>query len=297
MTIAEAEKFYNTDTEEYIPTHNKEFMTWLREKLQNGYYPYLNLKSIDNLVNKIKNWYELKYPNREFEMKDGIINVNFEGMDNIADNMNFEQLRYRLNPKELGVLDCEYRSYCGHCQPVWSESDEKVSSDNGWVDFIGFKVNANYPNELKVVKMMSATAIGGFIPPYEMSRLEDFTGCVPTHNITLKELIAIIKGSSNMSSPDLDQIDFTHETDLELRERIIKMVILALIYSKETTPEYGYQRAVHFSQEINQKYNINIPVPTIKELMEIEPAKLSKIEELKTLHLKRKVKKLERKNH
>ncbi len=297
MTIAEAKRFYETDRQEYIPEKNREFMAWLYEKLQKGYNPYLDLESIKDLIQKIKTWYEMKYPNRELEYRKGVISTEFEGINNISENMDFEQLRYRLHHSELETLDCKYRSNSGYCQPDWGGYDQRISDSTGWIDFIGFKVDAQLPSEMKIVRMMSATAIGGLISPYEMTRLDDFLPTVPTEFITIKDLIDIIRNSSNMTSTDLDKIEFTHETDLELRTKIFDMINLALIYSKETIPEYGQERARKFSEDVNAKYNISISTPDITELILNTRESTDRIERLRISNLKRKVKKIEKKNN
>ncbi len=296
MTIAEENKFYETDIQAYIPEKNKEFMLWLYNKLRNGYNPYLDLESIKHLIQKVKLWYEMKYPNRELEYNDGVINTEFEGINNISENMSFDQFRYRLNHDELETFDCKYRSNSGYCQPDWGNYDKNITDGNGWIDFIGFKVNAEYPNEMKVVKMMSATAVGGLISPYEVSRLTDFIPEIPSSYITIKDLIKILKGSEKVSSTDLEKIEFVNKTDLELRTKIINMIILSLIYSKDTNPEYGIKRAHKFAEEVNTKYSITITVPSLTELTSVASLASTKLEEIKIASLKRKVKKQLRSN-
>lgn len=295
MTIAEAERFYKTDAKAYIPTHNKEFMTWLYEHLKKGYNPYLSLEEMNTLVKKIKDWYELKLPNRKLELQEGVTSLFFEGINDITEHMDFDQLRYRLTHEELQTLDCKYRSYCGHCQPDWGNFDELVTEGQGWVDFIGFKVNATYPETSTIVRLMSATAVGGLIPPYEMARLEDFLDPTPKQNITIPELITIIKGSSNMESSELDFIEYTHQTDLELRNKLLNMAALSLIYSRNTTPEYGKKRALILMDETVSKYSEPLTFSSIESVMGEKVEKKSKIESLQLLGLTRKVKKLERK--
>ena len=67
MTIAQAERFYETDTKEYEIEKNKEFLNWLENSISNGYYCYIGLEELQELIDNIVKWYEIKYPERELK--------------------------------------------------------------------------------------------------------------------------------------------------------------------------------------------------------------------------------------
>ena len=53
------------------------------------------------------------------------------------------------------------------------------------------------------------------------------------------------------------------------RNKILQLVVLKLFYSKNTTPENGYKRALIFIEEFNENLDINLNSKEINEIREI----------------------------
>ncbi len=66
MTIAQAERFYEQDTKDYEIEKNKDFLNWLKASIKDGYHCFMETEELQELINNIVNWYEIKYPEREF---------------------------------------------------------------------------------------------------------------------------------------------------------------------------------------------------------------------------------------
>ena len=67
MTISEAEKFYKKDQKKYDISKNKELLTWLKIAIKNGYHSFMDIENLQDLIDNIVYWYEMKYPDRELE--------------------------------------------------------------------------------------------------------------------------------------------------------------------------------------------------------------------------------------
>lgn len=89
MTIADAERFYKFNQKEYELNNNKDFLGWYSNIIKKGYSAYLDIETIQNLIDSIVNWYEIKYPEREFEYYEGIIDSRFENVIKLSKNMSF----------------------------------------------------------------------------------------------------------------------------------------------------------------------------------------------------------------
>lgn len=71
MTIAQAERFYGQDTKDYEIEKNKDFLTWLKTSIKDGYHCFIEAEELQELIDSIVNWYEIKYPERELEYFEG----------------------------------------------------------------------------------------------------------------------------------------------------------------------------------------------------------------------------------
>ena len=67
MTIAQAKIFYQQDTKDYEIEKSKEFLTWLKNSVIDWYHSFISIKKLQELIDSIVNWYEIKYPERELE--------------------------------------------------------------------------------------------------------------------------------------------------------------------------------------------------------------------------------------
>jgi len=66
---------------------------WFYEKTLKGYCFCLTLDEIQQIIEKIVNWYEFKISDRAIELKNGTIDSKFESINDISDSMTIEQLR------------------------------------------------------------------------------------------------------------------------------------------------------------------------------------------------------------
>lgn len=127
MTIAQAERFYEQDSKKYEVLKNKELLSWLKNSVKNGYYPFIDIEGLQKLVDDITNWYEIKYPEREMKFYEGIGYFDFENMKSLSKLMNIKQLMYRLPREQLYLLECDYRSTGQGFRNVYDDKNEIVA--------------------------------------------------------------------------------------------------------------------------------------------------------------------------
>ena len=104
----------------------------------------------------------------------------------------------------------------------------------------------------------------GIVSDY--SDLEDYTEKKEMH---LDELYALLSSrySDELDYTELRECIFDNTCDLTLRYKILQLVALSLLYSKNTIPERGYERALRFINEFNKKMNLELSTEEIDEIM------------------------------
>ena len=110
MTIAEAERFYKQDTKNYEIEKNIDFLNWLKISIANGYNCFIDTKELQELIDNIVTWYEIKYPERELEYFEGTRDIDFQNIKRISNIMSIRQLLYRLPHNQLCLIECGYRA-------------------------------------------------------------------------------------------------------------------------------------------------------------------------------------------
>lgn len=281
MTIAQARKFYEQDQREYNLEENKEFLSWFKDKIKNDYYPFIEIEELQELINNITYWYEIKYPEREFEFEEGIKNLDFKSIAPLSKSMNIYQLMYRLSDDQLCLINGEYRSNCGGIRNIYNGGSKVV--DQKAVLYIVIKqINNNYnANGINNNLIICAYPNGEVIINDSLKKYVD------KERINLDELLSLFeeKYSHNLDFSVLKADVDNHNCDLELRKRILQLIALKLLYSQNTTPGRGYKRAKKFIDEFNKELNLNLSSEKIDNIIntniEIEKSDSEKLTPLK----------------
>lgn len=281
MTIAQARKFYEQDQREYNLEENKEFLSWFKDKIKNDYYPFIEIEELQELINNITYWYEIKYPECEFEFEEGIKNLDFKSIAPLSKSMNIYQLMYRLSDDQLCLINGEYRSNCGGIRNIYNGGSKVV--DQKAVLYIVIKqINNNYnANDINNNLIICAYPNGEVIINDSLKKYVD------KERINLDELLSLFeeKYSHNLDFSVLKADVDDHNCDLELRKRILQLIALKLLYSQNTTPGRGYKRAKKFIDEFNKELNLNLSSEKIDNIIntniEIEKSDSEKLTPLK----------------
>lgn len=244
-------KFYESDRREYVIKENEEFLMWLYANIEKGYTPPLNLREIQRTIGMIKTWYEFKYPVNRLTPIEGIESSPFV-TDYMSDSMTILALKYRLTPKERRFLDCEFRV---------GNRDE----DNHLIEF---SVREKFSNTSHRISLDAKT---GLLKNGDLEFLGLFQDVRDV--ISIVEIYHTLRERSNYDIEELKSVHLHHKTDLKLRRRIFELINLALIYSKDATPELGYKRARMFSREFSHYFHIDIEPPELESLPQEKESK------------------------
>lgn len=276
MTIAQAERFYEQDKKKYDVSKNKELLNWLKDIIKKGYSSFMKEEDLQGFIDNIVNWYELKYPERHLELYEGVSYSNFTDIKDISDFMDIRQLMYRLPYKQLCLVECDYRANGGGIRTICDEEGNVI----GDVPVLFMSINRKgFENDFSSDKasyfLLHADVGSGKVDvDYYMKEY------VKTDNITLDELLVLFKHEYNkeLDFSNLEKCIYNHNCDLELRKRVLQLVALKLLYSRNTTPERGYERAQMFIKEFNEELDLNLTTDEIEEIMNRNYSEEEKIE-------------------
>lgn len=265
MTIAEAQRFYKQDEHLYEISKNKELLNWLKDKINHGYHCYLEIDELQKLINTITAWYEVKYPERELEYYEGVRHMDFQDIKKISNVMDIRQLMFRLPHKQLSLLQGGYRA-CGWGQHPIYENGEEV----GWKTEIFMRINREdideddiWNDKLPYFLVHADHKTGMVNVDYE---LKEYTDKKELH---VDQLYALLSSqyTEELDCTELRECIFDNTCDLTLRYKILHLVALSLLYSRNTIPERGYERAKRFINEFNKKMNLELSTEEIDEIM------------------------------
>lgn len=264
MTIAQTEKFYEQDTKSYEIEQNKDFLAWLTTSINNGYHRFIKLKELQEFIDNIANWYEIKYPERELEYFEGIRSMDFPDIKRISNEMDIRQLLFRLPPNQLYLIEGRYE-FKGLVQHPIYKNGKNIRSK---------------PIFIRINKKNECNALCGEIP-YFLLHINSITGEVSKNyhleeylnsedieeNISFDKLLSIFneKYADKLDFTQLKEIAYDRNCDMELRYRILQLVALKLLYSRNTIPERGYERAKRFINEFNKNLALTLSTEEIDE--------------------------------
>lgn len=257
MTIKEIENFCRQDQKKYELRENMEFINWYKDIQRKGYTKFMKLDEMQFLINNIVIWYELKYPDRALKIENGIKEFKFKNIEKIQEHMNTKQLLYRLQDNQITLLEGLYRgSGVGHV-PIYQNGRKVDEEDAIFVRLV--------EKEKKDDFSVLANSKTGNI--YSNVDLRDYIGEM---KVNLEGLLYILKENyaDELDSNELEKVLFNHECDLELRNKLLQLVALKILYSKNTKPEYGYIRAERFIEEFNNSFNLALSDDEITAIIE-----------------------------
>lgn len=261
MTGEEVKNFYKEDERLYDLKENKKFLIMFNHLIDEGYSLFIGIDEMQNLIDRLFTWYEIKYPEREFDFYDGKLTSDFVTKKELSDLMNINQLFFRLSDNQIKLLEGNYRTISMKEYPIYEEGKKIGVSKK-----VYFKINRNendiYYNKHKDF-IISADAVSGKVDTdYETDKY--ITG-----NVTIDDLYRKFKEeyTDRLEFEVLEKAVNNKYIDNYLRDSILELVALKLIYSKKTTPERGYVRAKRFIDEFNSRLGLNLTYEEIDRVM------------------------------
>lgn len=275
MTKDELKKFYKQDEKLYDLNENKKFLYMFNHLLDEGYDLFIGIDEMQDMIDTIFNWYEMKFPEREFDFYDG--NADFSKFKELSDIMDMKQLFFRLTDRQQDFLEGFYRSKCEKSFPIYKQDEIVCQKKRVYYKIYRTENDAYYAKYKDFV--VSADGETGLIDmDYELEKYADFK------EIYIDELLMVFdeKYSNRLDFEEIRKAYNNRYVDNYLRDRLLEFVALRLIYSKKTTPERGYERARRFTNEFNKKLGLNLSMDNIDKVMNrdynVDHSKVKKIE-------------------
>jgi molybdopterin converting factor small subunit len=264
VVIAEANRFYEQDDKRYQLKDNKLFLSWLDDVTSKGYEKFIDIDELQDFIDKLVNWYEFKYPEKELEFYEGTRYLNFYDIRSISKSMNVRQLLYRLTHNQLCLMECGYRAKSWGQSPIYENGKEV-----GFNTCIFMHVIEKNAKEEEALYgrlpyfFITVDYLSGLVTVD--SELRKYVGSRDTISLEVLTNRFSTYYSDSLGIEELEKCLFNHECDIELRNKILELVSLKLLYSRNTIPERGYIRANRFINEFNKKFNLNLSTYAIDE--------------------------------
>lgn len=243
-------QFYTLDKKEYILANNKDFLTWMKKIIdKDKYIPLIDINELQILINYVTYWYEFKYPDRCFENQD----LRFCNLKDLSQELNFNQLKYRLTDHQIKLLLGGYRT----CSSKFFKGNDAAGIE--YLPQIYLQIIKNNPttrNERFIYNSYNIKPVINIIA-YEYSGIirvtESLRKYINTDFITLENLLDEFKNrhSNELDYSQLEAVVLYHKLDLKLRDKILNLIGKAIVYSKNTTIENALKRARIYEEEFH----------------------------------------------
>lgn len=245
MTGLELENFYKYDEGKYILNNNQEFLDYYQRRINEGFQCELTIEQFQNIIDEIVLFFEFKY--HDNMLRDSLYGYDkdesYHQSKKIAQELDIEQLKYRLYHDYVYFLECLYPHN-------FTLRKEKENS---------FNLRSIY---LKIDEF-------GNINKYDLEDLikYHYLDNIKGINDVKDLLVRFMTNDTKVDYSELKQLVYNNETKLVLRRKILELIPLAMIYSKNTLPEYGYIRAKSFIKMFNKGYDLNLDTKEIDTIM------------------------------
>ena len=262
MTSEEIKNFYKEDERFYDLNENKKFLFMFNHLIDEGYNLIVGIDEMQDLIDRLFTWYEIKYPEREFDFYDGVEIQDFTIKKELSDLMDINQLFFRLTDNQIKLLEGNYRSGFMKEFPIYEEGTKIGVHKKVYFKIVRNK-NDSYYNKHKDF-IVSADAMSGEVDiDYEIDKYVN-------SDTNINDLYKIFKESyvNRLDFTELEDAVNNKIIDNYLRDRLLEFVSLKLLYSRHTTPERGYIRAKRFIDEFNKRLNLSLTSNEIDRVMD-----------------------------
>ena len=239
MTFEEMNAFYQQDDKKYELKNNQEILIWLNHAIENGYQPYFSISELQELIDFIVNWYEKKYPEEIVSKMDQDERVLKSFFDIPLKHQEFLELKKHLSFKQLCILEANYRFKNDNL----CNEGENVTLLNNYA-----KVDIQ-TKDIKEKFSFYVNRKSGFV-----NIDPNFKKYFPYDTMKIEQLYNLLSKQKNIETEEIKKSIYNHIIDYELIRKLLQLVALKLLYSKNTTVERGYIRSKNFIFEMNQEY-------------------------------------------
>ena len=262
MTKEELKNFYNEDEKLYDLNENKKFLYMFNHLIDEGYEVFIGIDEMQDMIDRLAAWYEIKFPEREFDFYDGKMTSDFSKFKELSDVMDIKQLFFRLTDNQQKLLEGLYRSNVQKSYPIY-DMDKVVGVSKKVYYKVERTENDKYFSKYKDF-VVSADAETGLVDmDYEIEKY------VSVDEIDIYNLVKLFIDEyfDKLDFSELEKASNNKYLDNYLRDRLLEFVALKLLYSRKTTPFRGYERAKRFMDEFNKKLGLNLSMDRLDNIM------------------------------
>ena len=230
--------------------------------IDEGYELFIGIDEMQDMIDRLAAWYEIKFPEREFDFYDGKMTSDFSKFKELSDVMDIKQLFFRLTDNQQKLLEGLYRSNVQKNYPIY-DMDKVVGVSKKVYYKVERTENDKYFSKYKDF-VVSADAETGLVDmDYEIEKY------VSDNEIDVYNLVKLFidEHYDKLDFSELEKASNNKYLDNYLRDRLLEFVALKLLYSRKTTPFRGYERAKRFMDEFNKKLGLNLSMDRLDNIM------------------------------
>ena len=231
------------DTHKYDLKTNKDLISWLIKSLENGYNFNLSIEELQDLIDELVIWYEIKYPNT--------------GIDNdFIETLNMEKLLKHLPYKEASLLECRYRSRSVFPKLVYND-DYEIE----YTPHLMMNIKTKENTDEDTTYIIYVDSLTGYVAKEDDKYFKK--------DLKLEKLLFTLreKYHDKLEFSDIEECVYNHYCDFELRKMILEYAALKLLFSVNSNLENGYMRAKKLIEDFNEEFDAHLSLFEIESIM------------------------------
>lgn len=237
---------------EYDLAKNEKIKAWLELKEKKGYIPDITTEELQDLIDKIVFWYELKYP--DFILDDSYLACNNppdpemkEQVEALSEQMTFEQLLNRLTYNQYCFLTDIIRS----CDLQYYVKVNKNDNDNKTMDgYIHSYYNMDFIEAIYTDKVLEQILGGKLEISYSYRNLIGKWQINLDDSRELMEIVLLLRERIKLLCFDLKSAN-------DYRKKILDLAALKL--AADSRNKYvAWKRSQLFIEDIEKNLHISI---------------------------------------
>lgn len=258
----EEENLYSQNSKDYQLENNEDFM-----ELLNNMQAEISIEELQDLIDRIANWYQAKYPDCIIQesikkIPESLENDSSEKLLNLSAYANratnFKQLVKTLSPNQIDLLECDCGAYTELLAvSIYYRKSKYRSAIETWVSILlPDEKTQGKPASYYVLsdkKISSLVNYGFFCAIYKENFLEELINGIRE------------KLDNKIDRNAIEDLIDKYNDRIELRHQLLQLTALKIFYSS-TSQEIGYFRSKLFISEMNITLGLILTPAQIDEI-------------------------------
>lgn len=238
---------YSRDKREYNLINNVDFFNWLKTTIDDGYKLFVDLRELQKLIDEIALFYETSYKDEMIKQS----GLNYEDTKRSCECLDITKLLNRLSTKQQDFLNCIYR-HGTYIQAYNYEDGDFKRIEKLYLSIYKKSEEHSCADERPYFYICIDFNTGRIL---KSSEDKYFDVDIETN---IERLLDVLENnySDVLDYTELKECVYNNYCDIELRHRILELVSLKLLYSKNVTPDEGYEIAKRFIKDFSEKFGL-----------------------------------------